>query len=136
MHPLSLVVFPLDTTLPYLSAINYRIATLLTLVSFYLTQRSFAKEGTRWTLLLMALAISSLSHYIFLELTIVFELPRLFIIGYIFYKEGTEGKALIKKTLTYWLPFFILCIPLVIYKLTSKPYGIYGGIYKTDFFFF
>lgn len=132
---LSLVVFPLDTTLPYLSGINYRIATLLTLISFYLAQRSFAKEVTRWAMLFIALVISAISYYVFLELAIVFELPRLFIIGYIFYKKGTEDKALIKKTLTYWPPFFILCIPLVIYKLTYKPYGIYSGIYKTDLFF-
>jgi hypothetical protein len=129
-------IFPLDTTLPYLSAINYRIATMLAIISLCLTQRAFEKEDARWALLVTALAISAISYYVFLEMTIVFEGARLFVIGYIFYKRGSKGKSLIRDTIGYWLPFFLICIPLVLYKLIYKPYGIYSGMYKTDFLFF
>lgn len=132
----SFVIFPLDITLPYLSAINYRIATMLALISFCLTQRAFAEGGIRWALLVTALVISAISYYVFLEMTIVFEGARLFVIGYIFYKRGSKGKLLIKDTIKYWFPFFLICIPLVLYKLIYKPYGIYSGMYKTDFLFF
>lgn len=133
---LSFAILPLDITLPYLSAINYRIATMLALISFCLTQRAFAEGGIRWALLVTALVISAISYYVFLEMTIVFEGARLFVIGYIFYKRGSKGKLLIKDTIKYWFPFFLICIPLVLYKLIYKPYGIYSGMYKTDFLFF
>ncbi len=133
---LSFAILPLDITLPYLSAINYRIATMLALFSFCLTQRAFEKEDAHWTLLIAALVISAISYYVFLEMTIVFEAARLFVIGYIFYKKGSKGKSLIRDTIRCWLPFFLICIPLVLYKLTYKPYGIYSGMYKTDFLFF
>ncbi|MFA4852920.1 MAG: hypothetical protein WC599_10410 [Bacteroidales bacterium] len=132
----SLVVFPLDNTLPYLSSVNYRIAILLSIISFYLTERALGGSSNHWPLFILSLLISGLSYYVFMEATIVFEPARLFVIGYIFYKKGIDGKSLIKKSLKYSLPFFILCIPLVLYKLTYKSYGIYGGKYKTDIFFF
>jgi|GEM_PF-1567820 len=133
---LSFAILPLDITLPYLSAINYRIATMLALISFCLTQRAFAEGGIRWALLVTALVISAISYYVFLEMTIVFEGARLFVIGYIFYNRGSKGKSLIRDTIRYWLPFFLICIPLALYKLIYKPYGIYSGMYKTDFLFF
>lgn len=132
----SFVVFPLDNTLPYLSAINYRIAILLSIISFYLTERALGRSSNHWPFFMLSLLISGLSYYVFMEATIVFEPARLFVIGYIFHKKGLDGKSLIKKSLKYSLPFFILCIPLVLYKLTYKSYGIYGGKYKTDIFFF
>lgn len=132
----SLAVFPLDNTLPYLSAINYRIAILLSVISFYLTERALGRSSNHWPFFILSLLISGLSYYVFMEATIVFEPARLFVIGYIFHKKGIIGKSLIKKSLKYSLPFFILCVPLVLYKLTYKSYGIYGGKYKTDIFFF
>jgi len=133
---ITFIVFPLDYTLPYLSAITYRIATLLTIVSFYLTERAFAKEKPRFPFIFISLLLSGLSHYVFMELTVVFEPARLFVIGYIMHKKGYTNKALIKKTVLYSMPFLILCVPLTIYKLMFKPYGIYDGVYKTDFLFF
>ena len=132
----SLVVFPLDNTLPYLSSVNYRIAILLSIISFYLTERALGGSSNHWPLFILSLLISGLSCYVFMEATIVFEPARLFVIGYIFHRKGIDGKSLIKKSLKYSLPFFILCVPLVLYKLTYKSYGIYGGKYKTDIFFF
>lgn len=133
---ITFIIFPLDYTLPYLSAIIYRIATLFTVISFYLTVRAFAKEKPRFFFLFISLLLSGLSHYVFMELTVVFELARLFVIGYIMHRKGYTNKALIKKTVVYSMPFLILFVPLTIYKLMFKPYGIYDGVYKTDFLFF
>jgi hypothetical protein len=133
---ITFVIFPLDYTIPYLSAITYRIATLLTVISFYSTVKAFAQKRIGYSFLLVSLFLSGISYYIFMELTVVFEAARLFVVGYIMHKKGYTDKALIKKTLTYSMPFLIICIPLIIYKLAFKPYGIYDGVYKTDLFFF
>ncbi len=132
----SFITFPLDYTLPYLAVMSYRIAIMLTLISLYLTVKAFAKDNPKYILFLIAILIAGISYYIFMEASVVFEPARLFIIGYVFYKKGTERELLVKKAVIYWLPFFILCIPLVLYKLIVKPYGIYEGVYKADFFFF
>ncbi len=131
-----LVIFPLDYTLPYLSAINYRIAVLLTMISFYLMEKAFHENRSRWFFFISALLISGLSYYVFMEATIVFEPARLFVLGYVFHKKGHNLRAVIKNALKHWAPFFLLCIPLVFYKLAYKSYGIYGGKYKTDILFF
>ena len=133
---ISFVVFPLDNTLPYLTVIAYRIATLLTIISFYLTVLALEKDRPRPVFLIAAFVLSGLSHYVFMEITIVFEAARLFVIGYIFHTRYAERALLIKKSLLYWSSFLLLCIPLIVYKLMYKPYGMYEGIYKTDFLFF
>src|SRR3990172_942717 len=133
---ISFVVFPLDNTLPYLTVIAYRIATLLTIISFYLTVLALEKDRPRPVFLISAFVLSGFSHYVFMEITIVFEAARLFVIGYIFHTRYAERDLLIKKSLLYWSPFLLLCIPLIVYKLMYKPYGMYEGIYKTDFLFF
>lgn len=132
---ISLIVFPLDFTLPYLTAISYRIATLLSVVSLYFTARAFEKNGTHHHFYLMAILTSGVSYYIFMEVTVVFEVARLFIIGYMLSHKDINYKLFVKRTILFWLPFFLFCIPLIIYKLTFKPYGIYEGVYKTNFLF-
>lgn len=128
------IVYPIDTTLPVFSNIYYRIGIMLTITSFYFTERGLSKN-IRWVFLLISFLLSGISHYILIEGTIALEPARLFFIGYIFYNKGILSKDLIKKTLIIWLPFFLLCIPLIIYKLIFKPYGIYTGTYKTDISF-
>ncbi len=128
------IVYPIDTTLPVFSNIYYRIGIILTIISFYLTERGLSKD-IRWVFLFISFLLSGISHYILIEGTIALEPARLFFIGYIFYNKGIASKDLFKKTLIVWLPFFLLCIPLIMYKLMFKPYGIYAGTYKTDISF-
>lgn len=128
------IVYPIDTTLPVFSNIYYRIGIMLTIISFYLTERGLSKN-IKWVFLFISFLLSGISHYILIEGTIALEPARLFFIGYIFYNKGILSKNLIKKTLIIWLPFFLLCIPLIIYKLIFKPYGIYADMYKTDISF-
>lgn len=129
-----LIVYPIDTTLPVFSNLYYRLGIILTIISFYFTERGLSKD-IRWIFLFISFLLSGISHYILIEGTIALEPARLFFIGYIFYNKGITSKDLIKKTLIVWLPFFLLCIPLIIYKLIFKPYGIYAGMYNTDISF-
>ncbi|MBI5204838.1 MAG: hypothetical protein HZA11_07975 [Nitrospirae bacterium] len=133
---ISYILVPLDNTLPYVTAVNYRLATLLVIFSFYLTERAFAGDEVRWSFASASLLSAGFSYYVLMELTIVFEPVRLFVIGYIFYNKKPGLNYLLKKTLLCWTPFFFLGIPLIVYKLVFKPYGIYAGVYNTDFFFF
>lgn len=133
---LSYIIVPLDNTLPYVTAVNYRLATLLIIFSFYLTERALAKDKVRWFFIMSGLLSAAFSYYVFMEVTVVFEPIRLLVIGYIFYNKGIGRNSTAKKTLLCWAPFLFLCIPLIIYKLVFKPYGIYAGVYNTDFFFF
>lgn len=128
------IVYPIDTTLPVFSNIYYRIGIMLTITSFYFTERGLSKN-IRWVFLFISFLLSGISHYILIEGTIALEPARLFFIGCIFYNKGITSKDLIKKALIVWLPFFLLCIPLIIYKLIFKPYGIYADMYKTDISF-
>ena len=125
----SLIIYPIDTTIPVISNIGYRIGMMFTLISFYLTVKALT-DNIRWTFLVFALVLSGISHYIFIEGTVALEPARLAVIGYIFYKQGLQSKLLIKKSLAIWSPFFILFIPLIIYKLVFKPYGVYEGMYS------
>ena len=125
----SLIIYPIDTTISVISNIGYRIGMMLSLISFYLTVKALT-DNIRWTFLILALVFSGISSYIFIEGTIAFEPARFAIIGYYFYKKGVKPKPLIKKSLAIWSPFFILFIPLIIYKLIFKPYGIYDGMYS------
>lgn len=124
----SLIIYPIDTTISVISNIGYRIGMMLSLISFYLTVKALT-DNIRWIYLVFALVLSGISSYIFIEGTIAFEPARFAIIGYCFYKKGINFKSLIKKSLAIWSPFFILIIPLIIYKLIFKPYGIYEGMY-------
>lgn len=128
------IVYPIDTTLPVFSNIYYRIGIMLTITSFYFTERGLSKN-IRWVFLFISFLLSGISHYILIEGTIALEPARLFFIGCIFYNKGIASKNLIKKTFIVWLPFLLLCIPLIIYKQMFKPYGIYAGTYKTDISF-
>jgi hypothetical protein len=132
----SYIVFSLDYTLPYFSAINYRIGLMLTIISFYLTERAFVKDHPGWKCLSTALLLSIISHYLLIEATVTFEPARLLVIGYTLYKNGNKSSLLIKKTLLSWSPFILLSLPLIPYKLIYKPYGIYEGTYQTNPFFF
>ncbi len=129
------IVCLLDNTLPYYSSINYRLGTLFCILSFYLTERALARK-TRWVLLLAAMLLASFASYVVMETAVALEPARLFLIALILSGKDYRRKTLIKKSLGLWLPFIAIIIPLLIYKLVNKPYGIYGSIYPIDPLFF
>ncbi len=131
----SFIICPIDTTLPYYANINYRLGTLFCILSFYLTERALSKNNHRG-LFLAAMAASAFPVYFLLETAITIEPARLLLIGYVLSRKYSDRRTLIKKALIYWSPFVILCIPLVLYRLVSKPYGIYANTYSMDPYFF
>ena len=130
-----LLIYPIDTTVLVITTMPYRLGLLISLISFYLTQRAFA-EKTIWLYLIIAFLLSAISHIFLMESTIALEPARLFMIGFILYNRGYEKKKVILSSLKYWSPFLLLCIPVVLYKLFYKPYGIYEGTYSPDLLFF
>jgi len=131
----SLIIYPLDTTVPVFTTLMYRFGLMFSVISFYLTRRAFA-DKIRWFYMIIALLISGVSHYFFVEATVALEPARLFLIGFILHNKGYKINEVINRALKYWSPFFLLCVPLVLYKLLYKPYGIYAGFYTSDILFF
>jgi len=129
------IICPIDMTLPYYANINYRLGTLFCILSFYLTERALAGK-TSWPLLLAAMASSAFPLYFLLETTLTLEPARLLLIGYVLSEKYPDRRRLIKKAIAFWMPFLLLCVPLIIYRLTSKPYGIYSSTYTMNPYFF
>jgi hypothetical protein len=129
------IICPIDTTLPYYANINYRLGTLFCILSFYLTEKALAGK-TSWALLLAAMASSAFPLYFLLETTLTLEPARLLLISYALSEKYPDRRMLIKKSLGSWLPFVMVCVPLIIYRLISKPYGIYSSTYTMDPYFF
>ena len=130
-----LIIYPIDTTVPALTTLPYRLGLMFSVISFYLTQRAIA-EKIRWFYMIIALLISGVSYYFLVESTIALEPARLFMIGLILHDKGYKKNEAIKTSLKCWLPFLLLCIPAVLYKLFYNPYGIYAGTYSSDILFF
>jgi hypothetical protein len=131
----SFTVCVLDNTLPYYSSTVYRAGTLLSITSFLLTERALVRE-TRWGLMLIAVLLSAFSSYVLMETTVALEPARLFLIVYLLSGKRYDRKTLTKKSVGFWLPFVIITIPLLIYKLMNKPYGLYNSMYSIDPLFF
>lgn len=130
------ILFHLDHSLPYASAVHYRIGQVFALGSLYLTALSFRPPtGIRWRYYLAALAFGVIAHSVLIEPAIALEPGRILIIGWLVYSTGNRG-ANLKRLLMYGAPFLITIVPLAVYKALHKPYGIYAGTYPTDPFFF
>lgn len=130
------VVFPLDHTLPYASASHYRVAMLLSSISFYLMERGIRQSHGKQTRLFMSLLASALAMYIFVEAMVALEPARLLIINHLREKDRPRRHNGVQITLRQWLPYALLCVPLVIYKIVYPPYGIYAGMYQINLLFF
>lgn len=86
--------------------------------------------------MIIALLLSGISYYFLAEGTIALEPARLFMIGLILHNKRYKTNEVIIYSLQYWSPFIMLCIPIVLYKLLYRPYGIYSGTYSCDMLFF
>lgn len=133
---LSLIAFPLDHTLPYISAINYRLSLLLSLFSLFCTERALATGRLRPTPLVLALLSGGISSYVFLEAGIALEPARLLIVWHVLSRTPFPHLASLGPATISWSPFALLAIPLVYFKLRYKPYGLYEGMYPGDPLFF
>lgn len=129
---ISLIVFPLDYTLPYASAINYRLGFLLGMASLLLLERALRKTDVAPGLLAGSLISGVTAYLVFIEGTVAFEPARALIIGYVLHERGLRHKTLYSRALKYWTPFLVFAIAFVGYKLSFKTHGIYAQIYETN----
>ncbi len=129
------ILCPIDMTLPYYANINYRLGTFFCILSFYLTERAIS-DRISWKMLSAAIVSSAFPVYFLLETAITLEPARLLFIIFLLNKRYTGRSSIVYAILKTWTPFVLACIPLVIYKLLSKPYGIYANIYTMDPMFF
>ncbi len=134
---IAFILFHLDHSLPYVSAIHYRIGQAFALGSLLLTVRSVTPgAGIRWLPYAAALALALISHSILIEPAIALEPGRALIIGWLLYASGSRGAPWIRRALAYTLPFLFAILPLALHKILYRPYGIYAGTYPTNPFFF
>lgn len=137
LSAISFVLCPIDTTLPYYANIAYRLGTMLCILSFYLT--ALAIEGkTRWPMIIGALIAQIISAYVLLEASIMLEPARMLLIGYLIWRknEGMGKGPLIAKIISMESIFALACVPLLIFRVLYKPYGIYGSTYTMNYLFF
>lgn len=126
------IIAPLDHSLPYLSAINYRLGLLLSVLSLLLSERAVAAEKTRWGLLATSLMLSMLTQYVFTESAIALEPARGFIFWYRLRERGLSSTPSLKRALQYSALFIAGIVPLILYKMFNQPFGMYEGIYRID----
>ncbi len=129
---ISLVVFPLDYTLPYASAINYRLGLLLGMASLLLLERALHKTDVAPGLLVGSLISGVAAYLVFMEGAVAFEPARALIIGYVLHERGLRREALYGRILMFWAPFLAFAILFAGYKLFFKTHGIYTQIYETN----
>jgi hypothetical protein len=133
---IALAVFPLDYTLPYASAGNYRLGLLFAVASLYLSFRSVEDGRLRGLTASAAVIIAAISYYLFMEAAVTLEPARWLILGIMGRRHGLREQQLWRRLALWSSPYILIFLPLLIVKLTFKPYGIYEGIYNLDPLFF
>jgi len=132
----SFLIVHLDQSLPYASGLNYRVGLVLALGSLYVTLLGL-QPSPRWRLLLLSSFIAALGSYIFIEAAIAIEPARIAMIVYILHKNrNLPIKTAILHSAPYASLFIMAAVPLILYKLFAKPYGIYTSSYVKDPLFF
>ncbi len=126
------IIAPLDHSLPYLSAINYRLGLLLSVFSLLLSERAVAAEKTRWGLLATSLMLSVLTQYVFTESAIALEPARALIFWHRLRERGLSSVLSLKRALQYSALYIAGIVPLILYKMFNQPFGMYEGIYRID----
>jgi hypothetical protein len=126
---IALVVVPLDHSLPYLSAVNYRASLLLGLLSLYLSD-SAARRGTPGWELPSAVVLAVVAQWFLHEAAIAFEPARLFMLWVRFRGPGQSAWLALRRAEAWWTRFGIAALLVVAYKLTLPPFGIYGRVYS------
>lgn len=130
------VIFHLDQTLAFAAASNYRVGLMLTILSFFLTERAFRKNEVQWWYLVAAAICAVVSHSVFIEAALTLEPARGLAIAYLVRSRLTQSRSVWRWTLRYWYLFVLLTFPIVAYKLLYKPYGMYGHMYGINPLFF
>lgn len=125
------LLYPIDTTTPIFTVLPYRVGLLLSIISLYATAEAI-REKIRWGAIAVSLLCAVLAQYIFVEGAVALEPARMLIIWHLL-SEREKNVGRLRGTFFVIAGLFLLvAIPLVYYKLMYKPYGVYGGTYKSD----
>ncbi len=129
---IAFIAFPLDYTIGYASAINYRISLLLMVVSLLLSISMVKKTAGKRLLFIGSLLTAGIAQYVFLEASLCLEPGRFlmfaFISGGMQWCRWQHLQSALRKS----LPFLLLLFPLVIYKLSVSASGVHAGLYRPD----
>lgn len=129
---LVLILAPLDQTLAYLSATNYRLGLFLSLISLILTFDGVLKKGVaRTTYFFSAILLNLIATTTLTESAIALEPFRIALIWWALTRQG-ENATPILTTTKFAILFLLPLLPFILYKLTAKPYGMYASMYSTD----
>ena len=128
------IVYPVDITQSIFCSISYRLSILATLASFYLTLTAFQMRST-WPLWTCAFMLTGYAQYLLMETVMSLEAARVAMVVIFLRHLENDRKIIFRKTALYCVPFFFLALPLIYYKLTIRPYGIYTDHYSSDFYF-
>lgn len=124
------LVAPVDTTLPVFSNLTTRTGLLLSVFSLYWTARA-VQTGRRALWLVPALLASLFTNYVLVEGALALEPGRFLLAAALLRQKGADLKGAVLGALKISLLFGLSLVPLVVYKMLYKPYGIYGGYYET-----
>lgn len=129
---IAFVAFPLDYTIGYASAINYRISLLLMALSLLFSAR--LAEETRWRRWSFAgaLVTAGTAQYVFLEAMLALEPTRYLLFAFLSGGKRWYRREHLQVALRRIAPFILLLLPLVVYKLGMPASGIHAGLYKPD----
>lgn len=128
---IAFIVFPLDYTIGYASAINYRISLLLMIVSL-LFSVSLAHKTEKRFLFLGSLITAGIAQYVLLEASLCLEPLRFWLFAFLFGGAQWYRQEYLRVALRKIIPFLLLSLPLIIYKLTVHTSGVHAGLYKPD----
>lgn len=129
------LLYPVDTTTPIFTILPYRIGLLFSVISLYATVVAI-REKIRWQLIAVSLLCAAVAQYVFIEGAIALEPARVLIIWRLLSEREKDPDRLRRTFCVVAGLFLLIIVPLVFYKLTYKPYGIYAGTYKSDPLFF
>jgi hypothetical protein len=124
------IVVPIDHVVPYLCSLNYRLGTLLGLISLSLTD-SAAREGKGGWKIVAALVLAAFASHVLTEAAIGLEPARAVLLWLRFYRAERPFARTVGSVTKWLIPFALVAGALVFYKLAFKPYGIYAGSYST-----
>jgi hypothetical protein len=124
----ALIVFPLDHTLPYLTAFVYRAGLLLGLSSLYLTEVAARRGSPGWQLPAAWLLAVFTGGFV-TEAIVAFEPARLLLLWHRLHGNKPALRAALRDVTRWWAPFAIAAALFAVHKMILKPYGMYSGMY-------
>lgn len=124
------LIAPVDTTLPVFSNLTRRAGLLTSIFSLILTVKA-VETGRKARYLLPALLVSALTNYLLIEGAMSLEPGRFLLMAALFRQKGESLKGAALKALKWSLAFGLSLVPLAVFKMLYKPFGLYGGYYET-----